>query len=107
MRSLLVLVVVVLGAIGLGIAIESQGGPSAAAQSLCAAIGREMRTPATSSVAIAIVTITKAENSADSLLDAGARELHVALTDAADNFLNVARDALQLSFGEIELRSLP
>ncbi len=34
-------------------------------------------------------------------------ELHVALTDAADNFLNVARDALQLSFGEIELRSLP
>jgi glutamate racemase len=33
-------------------------------------------------------------------------ELHVALTDAADNFLNVARDALQLSFGEIELQSL-
>ena len=34
-------------------------------------------------------------------------ELYVALTDAADNFLNVARDALQLSFGEIELRPLP
>jgi glutamate racemase len=34
-------------------------------------------------------------------------ELHVALTDAADNFLNVARDALQLSFSEIELRPLP
>src|SRR6516164_9043807 len=34
-------------------------------------------------------------------------ELHVALTDAADNFLNVARDALQLNFGEIELRALP
>ena len=34
-------------------------------------------------------------------------ELHVALTDAADNFLNVARDALELRFGEIELRSLP
>src|SRR6059058_2505013 len=34
-------------------------------------------------------------------------ELHVALTDAADNFLNVARDALQLSFGEIEIRALP
>jgi len=34
-------------------------------------------------------------------------ELHVAFTDAADNFLNVARDALQLSFGEIELRPLP
>lgn len=33
--------------------------------------------------------------------------LHVALTDAADNFLNVARDALQLSFGEIELQPLP
>ena len=28
----------------------------------------------------------------------------IALTDAADNFLNVARDALQLSFGEIELQ---
>jgi len=34
-------------------------------------------------------------------------ELHVALTDAGDNFLNVARDALQLNFGEIELRPLP
>jgi glutamate racemase len=34
-------------------------------------------------------------------------ELHVSLTDSADNFLNVARDALQLSFGEIELRPLP
>src|SRR6266705_4319360 len=34
-------------------------------------------------------------------------ELHIALTDAADNFLNVARDALQLSFGEIELEPLP
>jgi glutamate racemase len=34
-------------------------------------------------------------------------ELHVALTDAADNFLDVARDALQLSFGEIELQPLP
>jgi glutamate racemase len=34
-------------------------------------------------------------------------ELHVALTDAADNFLNVARDALQLTFGEIELQPLP
>jgi glutamate racemase len=34
-------------------------------------------------------------------------ELHVALTDAVDNFLNVARDALQLSFGEIELQPLP
>jgi glutamate racemase len=33
-------------------------------------------------------------------------ELHVALTDAADNFLNVARDALQLRFGEIELQPL-
>jgi glutamate racemase len=34
-------------------------------------------------------------------------ELHVTLTDSADNFLNVARDALQLSFGEIELQPLP
>ncbi|MGE5214272.1 MAG: glutamate racemase, partial [Nitrospirota bacterium] len=34
-------------------------------------------------------------------------ELHVALTDAADNFLNIARDALQLKFDEIELRPLP
>jgi len=34
-------------------------------------------------------------------------ELRVALTDAADNFLNVARDALELSFGEIELQPLP
>src|SRR5437899_1965469 len=34
-------------------------------------------------------------------------ELHVALTDAADNFLNVARDALQLNFREIELQPLP
>ena len=34
-------------------------------------------------------------------------KLQVALTDAADNFLNVARDALQLNFGEIDLRPLP
>jgi len=34
-------------------------------------------------------------------------ELHVALTDPADNFLNIARDALQLSFGEIEVQPLP
>jgi glutamate racemase len=34
-------------------------------------------------------------------------ELHVALTDPADNFLNVARDALQLRFGQIELQPLP
>lgn len=33
-------------------------------------------------------------------------ELHVALTDAADNFLNVAREALQLEIGQIELRAL-
>jgi len=34
-------------------------------------------------------------------------ELHVALTDAADNFLKVARDALQLNFGKIEVQPLP
>ena len=34
-------------------------------------------------------------------------ELQVALTDAADNFLNVARDALQLHFGEPALQPLP
>ena len=33
-------------------------------------------------------------------------ELQVALTDAADNFLNVARDALQLKIGEVQLRPL-
>jgi glutamate racemase len=33
-------------------------------------------------------------------------KLRVALTDAADNFLNVARDALQLEIGEVELRAL-
>ncbi|MDQ6911569.1 MAG: glutamate racemase [Verrucomicrobiota bacterium] len=31
-------------------------------------------------------------------------KLNVALTDAADNFLNVARDALQLDLGEVQLR---
>jgi glutamate racemase len=34
-------------------------------------------------------------------------KLHVALTDAPDTFLNVAREALQLNFGDIELRALP
>ena len=33
-------------------------------------------------------------------------KLQIALTDAADNFLNVARDALQLNLGEIEIRPL-
>ena len=35
-----------------------------------------------------------------------AGNLRVALTDAADNFLNVARDALKLEIGEVELRAL-
>jgi glutamate racemase len=34
-------------------------------------------------------------------------KLHVALTDTPDTFLNVAREALQLNFGQIELRPLP
>jgi glutamate racemase len=34
-------------------------------------------------------------------------KLRVALTDAADSFLNIAREALQLNFGEIEIRPLP
>src|SRR5438067_13914168 len=33
-------------------------------------------------------------------------ELRVALTDAADSFLDIARDALQLNFGPIEVRPL-
>ena len=33
-------------------------------------------------------------------------ELRVALTDAADNFLEIARNALQLQFGDIEIRAL-
>lgn len=33
--------------------------------------------------------------------------LRVALTDAADNFLNVARDALQLEIGEVAVWGLP
>ena len=36
--------------------------------------------------------------------DAGA--LHVALTDAADNFLSVAKEALQLEISDLELRSV-
>jgi glutamate racemase len=32
--------------------------------------------------------------------------LEVALTDAPDNFLHVARDALQLEIGEIQLRDV-
>jgi glutamate racemase len=34
-------------------------------------------------------------------------KLRVALTDSADNFLKIARDALQLNFGEAEIRALP
>ena len=33
-------------------------------------------------------------------------ELRVALTDAADSFLEIARNALQLQFGDIEIRAL-
>jgi glutamate racemase len=36
----------------------------------------------------------------------GKGELRVALTDAADNFLDVARKALQLEVGKVELRAL-
>jgi hypothetical protein len=34
-------------------------------------------------------------------------DLRVSLTDIADNFFNVAREALQLEIGETELRALP
>jgi hypothetical protein len=34
-------------------------------------------------------------------------QLHVALTDSPDSFLTVAREALQLNFGQIKLRGLP
>ncbi len=36
----------------------------------------------------------------------GSGELHVALTDAPDNFLRVAKEALQLEIGEVELREV-
>ena len=36
----------------------------------------------------------------------GAGQLTVVLTDAADNFLSIARDALQLQIGEVEVRPL-
>jgi glutamate racemase len=65
-----------------------------------------------------IVLVDSAQNCARAVEDTLDREslrvaasnrggLNVALTDAADNFLNVARDALHLSFGEIELQALP
>jgi glutamate racemase len=38
--------------------------------------------------------------------NANAAQLQVALTDAADNFLDVARDALQFAIGEVQLRPL-
>ncbi len=36
----------------------------------------------------------------------GSGDLHVALTDAPDNFLRVAKEALQLEIGEVELREV-
>jgi glutamate racemase len=33
-------------------------------------------------------------------------KLNVALTDAADHFLSIARDALQLQLGEVQLRAV-
>jgi glutamate racemase len=64
-----------------------------------------------------ITLVDSAENCASAVLDLLDRErlrapagssggLNVALTDAADNFLNVARDALRLEIGEVELRQL-
>jgi glutamate racemase len=38
--------------------------------------------------------------------DTNAGRLDVALTDAADNFLSIAREALQLEIGEVRLRAL-
>jgi glutamate racemase len=64
-----------------------------------------------------IMIVDSAQNCARAVEDLLAREslraaplnpgkLHVALTDAADSFLNIARDALQLNFGELEIRAL-
>jgi glutamate racemase len=55
--------------------------------------------------ATAVQEVLDRESLRSSVTESG--ELHVALTDSADNFLNVARDALQLNLGEIELQSLP
>jgi glutamate racemase len=38
--------------------------------------------------------------------NANAAQLQVGLTDAADNFLDIARDALQFAIGEVQLRPL-
>jgi glutamate racemase len=64
-----------------------------------------------------IMVIDSAENCAravDELLDQkslraprlNCGRLQVALTDAADNFLNVAREALQIEIGEVQLREV-
>ena len=64
-----------------------------------------------------IMIVDSAQNCARAVQDMLEREslqaaplnpgkLHVALTDAADSFLNVARDALDLQFGDIEIRAL-
>jgi glutamate racemase len=69
-------------------------------------LGREITlVDSAQNCAIAVQEILDRQSLRAPTTDGG--ELHVALTDAADNFLNVARDALQLSFGEIELRPLP
>jgi glutamate racemase len=77
---------------------------------LSAAIGRVLGRKITlvdsaHNCAIAVQETLNRQSLRSSATDCG--QLHVALTDAADNFLNVARDALQLDFGEIELQPLP
>jgi glutamate racemase len=77
---------------------------------LSAAIARALRGEITVVDSAANCAITVQETlDQNSLLSPATADgkLHVALTDAADSFLNVARDALQLNFGEIELRPLP
>jgi glutamate racemase len=54
--------------------------------------------------ALAVRDLLQRENLCASATDGG--QLHVALTDPPDAFLRVAREALQLDVGEVEVRTL-
>jgi len=76
---------------------------------LTGAIGRVLKrqimvVDSAQNCARAIETMLDEQSLRAALMNNG--QLRVALTDAADNFLNVARDALQLQFGDIEIRAL-
>src|SRR6266478_4591303 len=75
------------------------------AKAISRALGKNVRlVDSAQNCAVAVRNLLDRQSLATASTSAG--KLDVALTDAADHFLSIARDALQLQLGEVQLRAV-